>query len=642
MKKTIFLSLVACLMAATISAQTPKKIRMDDGERMMGFYTTDELENFNTGGIGISPNDTYLIAALFDDDVIGNFVGGEIMRFRFAVAFAGQYVTRAFIIPCHTHNLQVATTPTIDDAIAVVDFSSQSVQAGWNDVELAEPVKIESDMWYLIGFEYVQSSGIYPLMSDRYLNPDITSDYGFLNYGDVMDMGFRYWVQMTGIGNLCVQAVVRGGNFGDYDISLNNIIANKYGAKGGTLPFSFDIMNTGNELPETYTLDVAVDGEVVDHIDTPIELTALYQTVSDTLRVATDLSSGRHTLTVSVSEIDGQSPSNTDNNVLEIEFVAYEGSVAQRQMHLIESFTSIGVNTCPTGDEVLSMLMENHPDKYACAEVHYDYGDDDPLAMADDDGDAHYLESYSNCMFYPSANFDRFIINDDDVNDSKLMAIYIGSYADNSVAAVQIDEVVEKMAAEVPALVSVDIDTSWDEATRQLTIRVSGSGVDDGDIVLADNRLIVYLTEDGLVSRQYTRSGWVDDYEHNGVLRLIANEYFWGDEIGWTTDSSYENTLMVKIADEWNVENMNVVAFISGAMTNVSGSSWTWAERSEGFLINANKVRVTDGSDGIARVATSDTEAKRPTGTYNLAGQRVTDTSLKGIYIKDGRKIIVK
>ncbi len=49
----------------------------------------------------------------------------------------------------------------------------------------------------------------------------------------------------------------------------------------------------------------------------------------------------------------------------------------------------------------------------------------------------------------------------------------------------------------------------------------------------------------------------------------------------------------------------------------------------------------TAGVDGIDRVTTSDTATNTTTGTYNLAGQRVSD-SAKGVIIKDGRKVLVK
>ncbi len=634
-------------LASTGAKAPQRKITVDEGERIMGFYSTDDLPDLSRGAyIGLTYTGTWKVAALFDGNVIGNFVGGDIVRMRFALAKAIR-ISRAFI---YTGWVDSSGNVEEGETLAEVTFGlASSTSVGWNDVELPEPIRIEEGTQYLIGYEYEQVDGESPLVTDEALAVDYTSDYGFLGYGQMYSYLAAIWNQFTGAGALCVQAVVRGGNFIDDDVALDGLSVTRYVAKAGEVECSFKVKNWGNVPPDSYTLKVAIDGNEVETIDTPVALTSSYQTVSRTLGVD-GLSAGEHSVSVSVETINGATPvGNTDDDLVEATFMIYEGEAVERQMHLIENFTSIYCGYCPLGTAVLDIMQERNPGKYAWVAMHGIHMGDDPYALYPES--LYAIESFSEMPGYPSAAFSRALLTDDLLDARDDMALGIGYYEQyQEMAAEAIDAAVDTAFGDVPAFVSVDIATDYDEQARELTVTVSGSGVGNAREILGDNRLTVYLTEDGITGQQmdYDNGDPRNDHmmrlTHNNVLRAIASEYEWGDDINWTSDGSYENTVKVTLDGEWNVESMHVVAFISGPMEVLQDGEWVYGDKANALVNNANCVKATEGESGISLVAAGEDGGAR---TYYSIDGRMVSAPVKGINIvrsSDGtaRKVVVR
>ena len=122
----------------------------------------------------------------------------------------------------------------------------------------------------------------------------------------------------------------------------------------------------------------------------------------------------------------------------------------------------------------------------------------------------------------------------------------------------------------MPALATVRINPVYNEATRNLDVKVSGRVVADWSSVLdSDIGLMVYLTEDSLVGRQLKSGVWVEDYVHNHVLRSVLTP-FDGDPLT-INGTAYEKTYHAVLASDWNPDNMRIVAFIHRLGTRVTG-----------------------------------------------------------------------
>ncbi len=606
------------------------RIRMDDGEHLMGFYTTDDLPpHYSYGYLKLGFNGSHPVGALFDEEVIGDFTGGEIVRFRFALA-CDAHVSNAFIYEA-TEDCQVAGEP-----VATVGLD-MTLGEGWNDVELPEPVTIKEGTCYLIGFEYTEDDTGYPLLPDGDIETDHTSGYGILAYGD-FGSG-TMWNSYTGYGELCIQAVVRGGNFTDYDIGLDGLSIDSYCLWGQPTDYSLQIRNQGNYVPESYTLGVEVDGEPFEVLESPIDLTMSFQTLECTLGDALEV--GSHTLRVYVADVNGKAPAgNLDDDVVEARFSVYDGKV-DRQMNLIENFTSIGCTYCPRGHAVLERMQEDNPGKYACVIMHFNYGVTDPFYVSE----ADYVAEFADCESYPTACFNRYMVTDSGLDASNSMALAVSyDWPYTALAASMFDEMVDRYNEDNPAMVPVDIETSYDCGTRQLDIRVSGTGVGDARTFLDGCRLTVYITEDNLVYTQYNEGVWIEDYVHNDILRAVPCDYPWGNEIAWTSDRSYENDFTITLDEEWDWENIKVVAFVSGPMAVQQNGEWVWGDRDAGAVNNANMASISSGSVGIATVQAGGGSAEA--SRYAIDGRRLQGP-VKGINIvrmPDGstRKVVVR
>ena len=204
------------------------------------------------------------------------------------------------------------------------------------------------------------------------------------------------------------------------------------------------------------------------------------------------------------------------------------------------------------------------------------------------------------------------------------------------------------MSNTIPTFATINIDSKYDESTRELSITVSGDAVADfKSLVGEDAGLTVYLTEDNLVATQLeyvsTMFGMttneIKDYVHNNVLRDVVSENVYGDKLSWTGETSYSNTYTVTLDSDWKPENMHVIAFIARPVTNQSYIDDVWVN-------NANMVKLGEsGTVGISGVETNGEDVKE-VGRYSLDGAKIS-APVKGINIikmSDGttRKVIVK
>ncbi|MCD7713793.1 MAG: Omp28-related outer membrane protein [Prevotella sp.] len=637
-----------------------KKIELETGEHLVGFYTSDDLPNYTGGYFGLGCTGQVLMGVVFEDNVLGKCVGGEITKVRFALADNTTDVAGLYIIEASTlYGVE------LEETVAHVDLSSVSTVAGWNDVTLPSPVTVESGKEYYIAYEYTSTGYNTPIVTDGTLDDvEFPSEmYGMVACGDLEGTGEPVvWGILPSWGNVCIQAVVKGGLFADDDIVLKDLVADKYAKAGGTIDYSYEIKNEGDDQPDSYSLNLCIDSTVVKTVDNPLKkLTNSLQTVYGTLTVPTDLSDGKHTFSVEVAAINGNVPTeDTDDDIVEAALTIYSEQV-DRQMNLIEEFTSVQCTFCSLGQAVVEAMLEQHPGKYAPVAIHTSGMGDDPFSMSDVIGD---FESYtmSSGASYPSAAFNRYYYNDPEFNPNGLIALPLG-YDDADYTAELLDELVSDVYDKIPAFATVDIDTEYDETTRELTIKVSGDGVSGASDFLDGQSLLVYLTEDGIVSTQLVLGDYVDDYVHNHVLRAllpepesqylygdeIESQYLYGDEINWTSDKTYENDYTITLDDGWNADNMHVIAFIgkdpypdgfpSGALRDY------WADFDDGYINNANMAVLGGTSDGIRGIAVSGGNATE-VARYTTDGRQVS-TPVKGLNIvkmSDGtnRKVLVK
>lgn len=600
-------------------AKKIQKANLAENERILGFYTGDELGS-QSSALGLNKNGTYKAGVVFTPELIGNFVGGQIVRARFAVwVDLGDTPFQVYEIdPDGT----IASSPSAEGSVSAVGGT-------WNEVTLDKPVEIKKNYSYLLCYTYDQETDQWPIAVDGDVNPGAEDpNNGALMYGD-LGQGTGWYFMSTGNGNFMIQAIVEGGSFLPEDIALKNLSVTKMAQKGQDIDYSFSIKNTGDNMPSSYTLSVALDGTEVETLKTPITLTNGYQTVNARLTLPTDLTSGQHKLSVTVTSINGKTPTEgTDDDALEASFACYTASMP-RQMDLVENITSVKCVYCPYGHDFLEALSEVRPN-IAWVAVHtYGMGAD---KFATDESDDI---SNFQCNNYPSASFNRMYIDDEDLNSYGTLAVGIGFYPQYAQQiAQQFDDVLDQLDAEMPSFASVDIATKLDG--NNLNIKVSGDAVEDFKQYVGDDAVVtVYLLEDGLVAPQ---TGASNNYVHDHVLRDVVTDNVFGDPINWTSATTYQNEFNVTLDSEWNPDNMHVVAFIGRPVTDNSTIDDVWVNNT-----NMVKLGASTGIDGAT--ISSDANATE-VARYTVDGRKI-NKPVKGINLvkmSNGKtlKVIVK
>ncbi len=127
--------------------------------------------------------------------------------------------------------------------------------------------------------------------------------------------------------------------------------------------------------------------------------------------------------------------------------------------------------------------------------------------------------------------------------------------APNDITATWPTEVYECMQKE--ATMGLAITNAYDEGARTVGISVDATAFSD-----VDGRLQVWVTEDGIVSRQDLADGSTDnDYVHDHVFRAAVNDID-GEAIHVAGGETETRSFSMALDAEWVAENMSVVAFV--------------------------------------------------------------------------------
>ena len=558
MKKILLsLALVICCLAS-VSAQmllrnpaagllthhaikAPVTNALGENQIYLGPYASDAIAS-ETEGLGLSDNSgIFKLGVLLPLDKLQAFSEGQVKAIRFGLCAT---VTDAAVFIYPVTSLQPLTLgqPLVEQTVPIT-------QVGWNQVELANPITIGTDgiVGLMLGYQYKQVKGdtdaSFPISVVDEGTILSTYTYGSVTSNQWQDIGLSTY------GNLSVQAIVEK-DYPEHNLYLSTPQANSYANVAQGLNFSVGLSNIGKQTLWNYTIDMLIDGVVMDLIDSPEALTPAEVLLSCNCPLD-GVRPGKHILTLRVATVAGQAVS--DGPTVSAQFTAYTNSF-QRQKQLVEQFTTQGASNCPKGDAVLEALQQMRDDM-AWVAIHLNYNGTDEFNIPEGTQVTNYLGGNR----YPSATFNR----QGGIQSIGYSAQYVQQAA-NMLSYTYFD------CNPMPALATVRINPVYNEATRNLDVKVSGRVVADWSSVLdSDIGLMVYLTEDSLVGKQLKSGVWVEDYVHNHVLRSVLTP-FDGDPLT-INGTAYEKTYHAVLASDWNPDNMRIVAFIHRLGTRVTG-----------------------------------------------------------------------
>lgn len=600
---------------ATFGFRAPALIDLPENQKILGHYDSDDV--LTGGGYGLSSKTGVIpVGVILDYNEVEMFQGGKIVAFRVGLSESTP-VTRVFVIP-------ISATGTKGEATG---WECNVNNVGWNVVEVETPyeINIEENGQLMIGFDYLQTVDNHPLSAVKFGNP-----YDAYYYSKVT--GFMYqWRPMglTSYGNLSVQCIVEKEDFPDYLLEISDLVAPDYVKVGEDMEYSFSIRNNGSKRidPEAVVANVYIDGEQVSTISNPMVIANGYYTISGSINVS-EMESGKHSLSVVLATLYGEEI--TEPQSLQKNFNVFY-NIFPRQKHLVEQLTSTYCTYCPLGNSMLSILTAQRDDVIWVG-LHGNLGSGkDPFRSAQSDSLLSLLTGGE--VAYPSAAFNRSTGWEDDVN----IVTGIGYYAQyHQMVADELGLFLDEIAENVPNFATIEGECII-PGDGNAMVKIYGEITRDFDAMMGtDAKLNVYLVEDNLVARQLNSGTWEEEYVHNGVFRCALGTVR-GVSLNKTSESTYENTFNFTIPDNYDVNNLHIVAFISRPLMNaVHGFT-------DLYVVNAERFDFSI-TEGIEELRTD--EELTPVYFYDVTGRQHEglQQGINIIKMSDGsvRKVLVK
>ncbi len=608
----------------------PKKT-LAENQVYVGPYDTDDLAEY---GLGLtSLPGTVKVASILSNDMLSKYKGAKVVAVRVGLCEAADGVS-AFLAPI-SESGQIGSN--------IFEQSIPSAKSGWNQVAVNTNYTIGDDE-LLLGFAYTQTSTGYPIST----NEKVAYDGGFLCYANLGSSGLGWYNMGTSYGSISIQLIVeKDGGFSKLDGKIEDLYVPAF-VKDGKASVLFNGSSCFGATFKNVEYGVKLNGTEIGSLSNVSAETGRQADVTGTSQVfggnvtfpAANLKAigEENELNVYIKSIDGKTPENTEDDALTTKFKTYTESV-DHQKQLVEHFTSQYCTYCPLGITILETLTKQRND-IAWVSIHGNMsGGTDIYTISD----AAYYMNYATTGF-PSATFNRYYLANvfGGSNEGSLSfgLGYNANYA--SQVAQMFSSIIDQSNSDVPAFTSVEVATTYDEATKKLGIKVTGEGVADVKKLLGDDAVLtVYLTEDGLVAKQYNQGSWVNKYTHNNVLRKIVSAPL-GDVITWD-GNKFEKDYDVTLNSAWNAKNMNVVAFVSSPLVYNNKTGNYSSSVDDVWVDNTNSVKVgsTTGINGVVDNSSSSEVAR-----YSLDGMQLSapQKGLNIVKLSDGRtvKVMVK
>ena len=617
------------------SLETQAVARIADNQRYVG----NEIDGYCNSGFGIHGyTGSFKCGGMVAKGLLADYIGCKIVGMRFYLCEPVGKST-AFVTTVAAQNGYITDPPVLSKEVA-------ETRQGWNEVMFDYPYSIgESSTLrgFMVGYTFEQTAEGKP--NTPIAVSGTGTSYGFMIYGN-LDQGTSWYNMGTTNGNLMVQLIVeREGGFLAYDVAMDQFLPGVLYAKAGeTRSFGFYCHNvgTGEIAKNGMTFGVSVDGSEVGEFSNSeaVEAGDNGSRVEGTVTMPGDLSLGSHDMSVYVKSVNGAEPEgNLGNDRLTSQFKVYAESFP-RQKQLVEQFTSQYCMYCPRGYDVLNGLAEKRGD-LAWIAYHGDMGDNqrDEYTIAD----SYNFMAFSCGGNLPAASVNRYYYDKVDVNFYKTVGLTTAYSSLQKDLGISLFDGLINMSADIyPSFTTVDISSSFDAASRQLTVTVSGkTAAQFAELFGDDAALSVYLTEDGLWGKQKNGDRMMSRYPHDHTLRMFLTSPY-GDALG-AAEGKYEKKFTVSLDSKWNADNMHVIAVVSRPVkTTVHGNSLYLASKgSDLWVDNAEMVKLGASTTGISSVSAPATAAQ--TRVYSLDGTCLgtsVDRLPKGIYIVGGKKIV--
>ena len=645
-----------------VKANAPKRAEasIEKNQRYVGNTNSDNVYTL----FGFPGTDASKIGTILSSSLLSDYEGCKILAVRFPL-YKKLGNVKAFV--ANTSEMQSDYTYNVGEYLAsqdgtankVITISNNDITAmNYNTITFDTPYIIPSNPQDLVvGMEYTQKStqsgGSYTDDCYNFCGGQASSYGGLIAYGNIYtDQTEAGWVPValsdgtnSMLVNLCLQILVENPNGFVQDINITASQVDKHFVKpNGTFQFAFACKNTGSEDLEAgnYTFGLAIDGNEIGQVTGNKTLGSDQEVLGVNVNVP-EIEDGAHIFSLYVKSMNGGAPTGKLNNDTVYTVLRTFSESIPHHKQLVEHFTSQWCTYCPKGYDVLNQLCKDRDD-IAWVSIHGDLS-----TSATDEytiNDSQYI-TYISTSGYPAASFNRYYHYAQDNYSSGYIGLLISGYSSVEDGAADLSDIIDESNAYVPAVCSLGITANYNDGL--LDVKVTGKGVKNASKILDDGVLTLYLTEDGLKSRQLNGTKWINSYSHNNVLRAILTKYAWGDDIVWDGDNFTMEYKGIEIPDDYDYTQMHVVAAVSAPAFYYDAANqalylYTY-DNTDLWVNQCNSVAIADGeTTGIKSVDTNDNV--KVVGRYTVDGRQVS-APVKGVNVvkfSDGttKTVVVK
>lgn len=168
-------------------------------------------------------------------------------------------------------------------------------------------------------------------------------------------------------GSLCIKALVEGDHMPQYQLAIGTLPNQRTIPDADTLSFITTVRNMGIQEVENYALLWQVDGGET-HTATFAHPIPVNSRDTFELRIPAIYDFGSHTLSVSISTVNGMPDEYAADNTTTCTFTVPDERFARRV--ICEEYSGFWCGFCPRGIVGMELMKEAHPNRFIAIAVH--------------------------------------------------------------------------------------------------------------------------------------------------------------------------------------------------------------------------------------------------------------------------------
>ena len=474
--------------------------------------------------------------------------------------------------------LNIFVTKDLNQPYTYQQTVSARQKTGWNSIQLDTPYKINTDEGIYIGYEYKSSNNLVGKLTST---EDTSMDWVYKDGS---------WIPSSDIHDhaLAIQGIVKGDQLPRYNITLQQTKLPAFVKLGENATISGTFTNVATATLHNFKVNYRIDGgewisEKIENVTIPYE--ASYNFKTDHLTFPKE---GEYIVEVSISDLNGEVDIDPTDNISQPYTIGCVASLTERNV-LMEVYSTELCSNCPKGHEHIKSIV-NGNNRVIMMGHHAGYGYDPYTHPASTE-----YASFYDVRSAPTLMIDRTQPN----QYAPQLSATNPSFSAGSLTTELLNEFLD-----LPAFVSLNLTTEYNEESREATIHIDGKRL--LPLSGTDNRLFIYLTEDNIHTTKQDGSG--GSFYHQHTLRQVLTDT-WGEAID---ADNFSKDYQVTIDGTWSCDDMHVIASVG----NYDSDNITNC-----IIYNSAQVKLTKRESDINSKSLDQISVKTTDGTIYISGE---------------------